>query len=326
MAGVLAALVDIFLVQVPRHPSFLGGPAHQGGWLSNVVRDLVGDILPPSTIHALEREFPVAFDPSTNTKLEIPIPGLGPRTHRFQSPGHDPILGLVFGVYDVLRGTFTGIGKDGTLISQLSPGYDPLDQGEYFFVRLLEALRLVVGHQISDVATPAGLSAPLMPLAMFFQVGSIGPRGYTIGEVARQMYRSGYDFRHFLAGSLSTAVAEVVVRGAWVVRRLTEGGSVGEAMPSASHPRLRRTLFLAHLGATAVNAGKIAITQNPLSLNWAQWLALFRYLIPEAVRVISGDEARRNAAVDAQLSSGWLDVYTSINQTWMRQGRTVITL
>ena len=34
------------------------------------------------------------------------------RSHRFQSLGHDPILGFVFGVLDILRGTVTGLSYD----------------------------------------------------------------------------------------------------------------------------------------------------------------------------------------------------------------------
>ncbi|MEI7606410.1 MAG: hypothetical protein WCJ64_03395, partial [Rhodospirillaceae bacterium] len=199
IAGVLAGLIDIFLVQVPKHPGFLGSQASEGGWLSNVVKEKFGELLPPSTIRSLEREFPVPFDPSTSRGLDRYVEGLGPAMHRFQSLGHDPVLGWIVGVRDVLSGTFTAIAKDGTLIVQNAPGHDPLMLGETFFVAVLEALRTVGGHLLSDVSTSAGLPAPLMPLAEFLQFGTIGERGYTVGELARQMYRGGYDFRHFIA-------------------------------------------------------------------------------------------------------------------------------
>lgn len=35
IAGILAALVDVFLIQMPKHPGFLGGTAVDGGPLSN---------------------------------------------------------------------------------------------------------------------------------------------------------------------------------------------------------------------------------------------------------------------------------------------------
>jgi hypothetical protein len=38
--------------------------------------------------------------------------GMFPRSHRFKSLGHDPVLGFVFGVLDILRGTVTGFSYD----------------------------------------------------------------------------------------------------------------------------------------------------------------------------------------------------------------------
>ena len=299
IAAVLAGLVDVLLVQVPQHPGFLGAPGHQGGWLSNIMKTP----LPESWIRGLEKQYPVAYDPTTSAGLEVPVAGLGPRTHRFQSLGHDPVLGWVFGVLDVLRGTFSAISKDGSFIVQTVSGAEPIVAGEHLFVRVLEAFRLIGGHHLSDVATPAGLPAPLMTLLQFFQFGTIGPRGYTIAELARSMYRSNYDFRHFLAGSVAVTMTEIVVRGAWIIRRLVEDdASIVEALPIANNPRLRRTLFLAHLGATAINTGKVAITQNPLGLSWTQWLTFFRYLIPEAGRVLGGDARSQYNAIDDHIT------------------------
>jgi len=36
-------------------------------------------------------------------------------------------------------------------------------------------------------------------------------------------------------------------------------------------------LFVAHTGATAANAGKIAFTQNPVAINYPEWLAFAKY-------------------------------------------------
>jgi hypothetical protein len=33
-AGLFAGLIDVFLVQIPKHPGFLGGAGAEGGWLS----------------------------------------------------------------------------------------------------------------------------------------------------------------------------------------------------------------------------------------------------------------------------------------------------
>jgi hypothetical protein len=313
-AGILAGLADILLVQVPKHPGFLGGPAVEGGWLSNIMKDKFGELLPKSTIHELEQNYPVPFDPSTNFGLAVPVVGLGPRTHRMQSLGHDPVLGWVFGVRDVLKGGFTAIGSDGRLVIQSVPGWEPEEFGVGMFVKVLEAFNLVAGHFVSDVATPAGLPPPLFGLLQFLQQGVI--KEHSIADIARGMYRSGYDFRHFLAGGVTVAIIEVFVRTAWTVRELSEGKKLADALPVASHPRLRSGLFLAHSVATAVNAGKVAVTDSPLSLNWAQWLAFFRYLLPQMYWLLVGQEIDRAAFVQEKQDESWKQLDEELAYAW----------
>ena len=78
------------------------------------------------------------------------------------------------------------------------------------------------------------------------------------------------------------------------------------ALPNAAEPRLRRQLLFAHATATAVNAGKIAVMHNPLALNWAQWLALLRYLGPELIHLMRQPSVRaaaQDSMLDADLRS-----------------------
>lgn len=314
VAGVLAALVDIFLVQVPRHPGFLGGQASEGGWLSNVVKERVGRVLPEERIRELEQAYRVSYDAATSHDLSTAVPGLGPGTHRFQSLGHDPILGWIFGVRDLLRGEFTAIGKDGRLIVQATT--EPFMAGELLSVRVFEALRVVAGHLLSDLGTPRGLPAPLTPLLLFLQHGTIGKQQYTVGEMSRQMYRMGYDFRHFLASSVHVLIVEAVVRIAYFAKALSEGRSLAEAIPVASTPKLRTQLFTAHLVAAATNAGKVYVMQNPLAVNWPQWLAFFRYLIPQAHWLLVGAERERALHIDAHLGRAWEELDAQNARLW----------
>lgn len=122
VAGVLAGLADVFLVRVPKHPGFLGGPASEGGWLSNVVKDGFGTILTDKRVRVLEKLYPVPYDVSRNGILGQPVQGFGPRTHRLQSLGHDPLLGWIFGVRDIFEGTLTALGSDGRVVVQSIPG------------------------------------------------------------------------------------------------------------------------------------------------------------------------------------------------------------
>ena len=267
------------------------------------MRSTLARVLPPLTVAALEKAYPVSYDPSSNHGLLKPVPGLYPMSHRFQSLGHDPLLGWLFGVRDVLGGTFTGVGRDGVLVVQrVAEG----TAGQGLFVGLLEAFGRVGGHMLSDVSTPMGLPAPLMPLAQFLQFGEIGPEGDSVAEVVRRMYLQGYDFRHFVAGGLAAAIVEVLVRGAWVIRRRHESCAWRIALPDAAMPRLHRQLLLGHATAAAVNAGEVAVTQNPLALNWAQWLALLRCLGSELGHLLcepAACAAARDEMLDADLQS-----------------------
>jgi hypothetical protein len=105
-----------------------------------------------------------------------------------------------------------------------------------------------------------------MPLFQFLQFGQVGAHEHTIGEVARIMYRSGYDFRHFVAMSISTLLIEVMVRLGYFAKRLYEGYAFTEAIPvdlpgHGRRPKLQTMLFSAHLIATAANAGKVLLVR-----------------------------------------------------------------
>jgi hypothetical protein len=314
LAGVLGALADVFLVQVPRHPGFFGGRAATGGWLSNAMQGGFSRVLPDDKIRALEDAFRVPYDASTSAGLGTPVPGLGPNTHRFQSLGHDPLLAWIVGIHDVLHGEFTAIGKNGQLITQVTG--EPFALGERLYTRLFEALRLVAGHLISDVATPRGLPAPLMPLLLLLQTGKIGKHDYSVGELARQMYRSGYDFRHFLASSVPVLIIESLVRVAFFAKSLAEGAELPEAVPLANHPKLRTQLFIAHSVATAANAGKVWITQNPLALSWAQWLTFFRYLGPQLHWGLRERERQRSRHMESSLRDKWCATEAEHARLW----------
>jgi hypothetical protein len=299
VAGLLAGVADIVLVGFPRHPSAFG-PG--GGILPDAVHKTFGNILPQKTIASLEAAFKVPYDHSTNVMGFQVVDGLFPRSHRYHALGHDPIFGWIVGVADVLHGTMTTIGQDGVLMDQ-STGLP--QAGQTLFMGILGALHRVGGHLLSDVATPMGLPSPLMPLVGLFANPVFGAHGREFADTVRSMYLAGYDFRHFLAGGITTAIVEIIVRGAWFVRRRQEGLAVRDALPVASDRRLRRQLLLGHAVAAAVNGGKIAVMQNPCALNWSQWLALFRYLGPEAWALLHDARVRADAEdvyLDARLT------------------------
>ena len=313
VAGSLAGLIDVLLVGLPRRAATLGSPAIQGGWLSDAVKDGFAHLLSQERIHALEREFPVPFDFSTNNGIAEAVKGLGPRSHRLQSLGHDPLLAWVFGVRDILCGSFTAIGSDGRWTCQAIPGAVP-GGGDDPLVMLVDALVRVGGHLLSDVGTMAGLPPPLFGLLQLIQSGDIN--GRTVSELSRAMYASGYDFRHSLAGGIGTALVEAVVRLLWAVGELADGKCLSEAVPVGPRPRLQASLLIGHSVAAAVNGAKVAILQNPMALNWVQWFAFLRYLLPQAHWLLVGKDGDRAKFVEGRIQADFHDLQATMAETW----------
>ncbi|WP_421921729.1 hypothetical protein [Marinobacter salarius] len=305
-AGAIAGLMDVLLVKIPAHPGFLGSKGSEGGWLPNKVDELVKTLLPENQVRVLEKAHKASYDPATNNGLLRRIAGLGPRTHRYQSLGHDPILGFFFGVRDILTGQFTAIDKYGKVIVQQVG--EPLLEGEGFLIRILEALKTHVGHLLSDVATPAGLPAPLMPLLSFLQFGKIGNHDYTIAEVARQMYRSGYDFKFSAASGIPVLMTNVIVwLGNFIKEKSNERSRDVITPENGSHRKLttRRQLLIAHSVGMLINAGKVSVTKNPLAVSWVQTLTFLRYVAPEMHFLLKGKEGVRVEMVENEILSGF---------------------
>jgi hypothetical protein len=222
--------------------------------------------------NACEKTFKVSFDRVGDVAEHID--GFGGKTHRLQTFGHDPLLGLVIGTIDVMRGGLTAISRDGmpVYLSNLAPGtYNPL-----------KALVWTIGHILSDSPTAMGVQPPGFTLFQTLNVGRFGENDRTVGELARFMYLKGYDSRHFLTMSTSVAAAETVVRSYVGLRRhLDEGyadamrrqAEVARATSLGDHPRFIGIALTAHLVAAAANADKVACyAGNPLAINYAQWL------------------------------------------------------
>ncbi len=272
-SGILASLTDYFLVSIPRtiktgeYGGQVGSPIT--AWLKKYNINTSDDWFAQWAQH-LEETCKVPYD-GTN------MPGMSPSSHRLQSLGHDPVLGFIFGVLDIMRGTITGFSYDKlsgehSLFSDVTWSNNPQ-------IGLIEAILRQIGHLISDAFTPMGLPAPFMTLVQGINIGSIGAEGKTVGEVARWMYLNGYDLRHFLVSGITPATIELVLRAYIMLRHYSEYGETKFLL--GSHPKYRSMLLAAHSIAALGNVGKIILMEgNPLAINEAQWLALIRYTIP----------------------------------------------
>ena len=312
-AGMLAALVDILMIGIPQKtPEGL-----KGGPLANYVRDYFDKKFPEADMQELanSKVSKVPYDAQDNRNTSIYVEGLSAYYHRLLSLGHDPFLGFVFGVMDIMTGRMTTIDKAGKIVSQIMPNYADRTEKDIF-----QALAKQIIHFKSDITTSMGLPAPLMGLFNLLQFGSIGEAEQTIAEIVQGMYYEGYDFIHFCTLSIPVLLVEVIVRIGYAIKRIKEGHSIKDSIPfSTNHeknPKLGTMLFIAHTAATAVNAGKVYFTQNPMAINYPQWVAFAKYSYQQLKWVLIEKPEARDAYVRGILNDQLDEVYASVEETF----------
>lgn len=313
IAAIVGAAVDILLVGIPQR----GMDGLEAGPLSDFIRRRFEEVFPEEDMEKLANSkiSKVPFDAQDNRNTTEYVTGLSAYYHRLLSLGHDPLLGFVVGVFDILTGRMTTIDKTGKLVSQVMENYSDRTESDIF-----AAIAKQFIHLKSDITTSMGLPAPLMGLFNLFQFGSIGEAEQTIAEIVQGMYYEGYDFIHFCSLSIPVMLIEVIVRIAYAFKRIKEGYRVRDSIPVSlnreKHPKLCTMLFIAHSGATAVNAGKVYFTKNPMAINYPEWLAFAKYSYKQLKWVLLEKPSAREAYVNGKLDEDWKRILYEIDESF----------
>ena len=200
-------------------------------------------------------------------------------------------------------------------VSQVMEVYADRKENDVFV-----ALAKQIIHFKSDITTSMGLPVPLMSLFNFLQLGSIGEEEQTIAEIVQGMYYEGYDFIHFCSMSVPVMLVEVIVRLGYSFKRIKEGHSVSDSIPVSlnreKHLKLATMLFIGHAGATAVNAGKVYFTKNPMAINYPQWIAFAKYSYLQLKWALLQKSERRDCYVSGKLYEEFWAVARSIDRTF----------
>jgi len=312
-AGLLAAAADILLVGIPQKtPEGLSA-----GKLSDFIRAEFDKKFPEEEMTKLANSkiSKVPYDAQDNRHTSIDVDGLSAYYHRLLSLGHDPLLGFVFGVADILTGRMTTIDKSGKIVSQVMEVYADRKESDVF-----AALAKQIIHFKSDITTSMGLPAPLMSLFNLLQFGSIGEEELTIAEIVQGMYYEGYDFIHFCSMSVPVMLAEVVVRLGYAFKRIKEGYSIKDSIPVSSnrdkHPKLATMLFIGQTSAAAINAGKVYFTKNPMAINYPQWIAFAKYSYSQLKWALLQKPELRDRYVSGRLCDELKEVVLSVDHTF----------
>ncbi len=275
--GLFAAMLDWLCVKAPPKPTVKWNQ-EVDGIFNEWVQKAFKKILPPDLSDALSKGNPIgAPDSSIVTDLVgAPAKALNPINHRLRSLAHDPILGFLFGVWDMMNGTCTVV-TNGEIHSFPSTK-GPMD-GNVF-----QLLGRILGHLLSDVTAPSangnrgmGLPAPFMGILRMFEGISVGDSNF--GKQIEWMYVNGYDSRQFVVSSVPMAIMEVLLRAFYVIKQMKLygapfGESMLDTMPMKINPRFRIMLALSYGTSSAVNAGKMYVTQNIMNANYASWTGL----------------------------------------------------
>ncbi|MBD2730558.1 hypothetical protein H6G96_30640 [Nostoc sp. FACHB-892] len=298
LSGLIATIVDILIVKIPKDINYLGKYQQQGSnftqWLKNLGIDEEGKL--NLFLRWCENVCKVPYDQSINPEIK----GFTPKTHRLLSLGHDPLFGLIFGTLDILNGTLTAFDTNGKL--RILKTFDILTADKAF------APLIWLGHIVSDVCTKAGIPIPGWGFLQLLQFGSFGSNQKTIADISGWMYLNGYDLRHFITMSTSVAVIELIVRGYHYLSCLEnqeqlqnfKHTSIGlsEIAKIKSNLKLHKMLFLAHGMAASGNLLKIFIySGNPVAINLPQWLSLMKesvHIIQASARDTTSEKIIRN--------------------------------
>lgn len=313
IGGILGAIIDILLVGIPKKTT----DGIKSGPLSNYVRDYFDKVFPKDEMENLanSKVSKVPFDAQDNRNTKVHVEGLSAYYHRLLQLGHDPILGLLFGVADILNGTMTTIDKKGKFCRQVVEEYNNRKECDIFL-----AITKQLIHFASDITTSMGLPAPLMSLFNFLQIGKIGEYEQTIAEIVQGMYFEGYDFIHFCSMSIPTMITEVVIRIGYALKKLKEGKSINECIPFSvkrkNNYKLSTMLFLGHTSSCAINAGKIYFTQNPLAINYSEWLMFLKCSYEQLKFGLINKPELRNKFIEGKLDNEFLDIMNSIDETF----------
>lgn len=310
VAGLVGAAADILLVGIPSKTT----DGLKSGPLSDYIRDYFDKVFPEEKVTKLAsaKMSKVPFDAQDNRNTTIRIEGLSAYYHRLLQPGHDPLLGLLFGVADILNGTMTTIDKNGNFVVQIMENYSDRTEQSIF-----AALAKLFVHYASDITTSMGLPVPLMSLFNFLQIGRIGEYEQSIAEIVQGMYYEGYDFIHFCSMSVPTMLIEVITRVGYALKRKIEGYSINECLPFSlnreNKPKLSTMLFIAHSSATAINTGKIVFSENPLAINYPQWIAFAKYSYTQLKWVLIDKPNKRDDYVMGKFDEELGEIYNSID-------------
>lgn len=256
--GVIAGLVDIFLVGEPRDSKLqvwtdaqvdktVMAFAKTCGWTPKAGKE--NSVA--SAIGFLEKKFPVNYD-QRHTGDVGGLFTMGTKNHHMKSLAHSPdVIGLFFSILNQFTSTSSFL-HDGQLITIQTDTFEL--QGHDFVSKLFCGVTNWFGHLMSDVAGSSGAtkrgSGVVIPFFELFQLcdfGSfqVGKHRNTLATVATKVFQEGYDARFGLTMAIPVVLCDLSIKLIWAIKHyFYHKRPLLECLPTKRHDDLRIMLII----------------------------------------------------------------------------------
>ena len=303
IAGAIAAVIDIVLVGTPEVVKlYKGGENFDGSILTKAIRSAGNrENKFSELLNWFSNKCKVPYDISAVKDV------VSPNNHRLRSFAHDPLMGMLFAVADIILGTATVVDNNGLLRVLVNPNDYPVHEK---FMSLV----YYFGHLLSDVCTARGLPVPGMILTQFFRNGLDDKK--SVGAVVEQMYQDGYDFRHLASMSTPVVVKNLIIE---LYIRFFRSSEIINLQPIAAKEIVTqkqaafkyRLILISDAVSCGGNVVKFFIPPtmgNVTALNIPEWCSLLKNTIYELkyqLRDKSVEKALYNREV---INQNWLKI------------------
>ena len=331
-SGVVAGLVDIFLVGTPGN-SILSNVtdtktnylvmkfAKKAGW--NPREGNESNVR--SAIGFLEKKFPVNYDMKSTTDVGNMF-DMGTKNHHLKSLAHSPsLLGMFFSVLDQFQGKASFF-SDGQLIRIDAESMEL--RGGNLIAKIFCGIGNWFGHLMSDVAGSSGAigrgSGIPMPLYNWFLKCDIG--SFTVGKdkqdlavLMTRVFQEGYDARFGAAMAIPVVINELVIRLSWAIKtKFYHKKTWKESIPIGDKPELRRMLLIGQGCLCIVDSGDALIKSGGnaltfvLNLNLVAWCR-FAFAGFKEIRICCvQDDMLDTKLINENIDKQWDALYSEI--------------
>lgn len=291
--GAIGGLVDVFLVGSPIQDDSILEP-----WANDKVDSMVkrfakatgwptpdaGNADVAHAIDYLEKKFRVNYD-QRHTGDVGGLFNMNTQNHHLKSLAHSPdICGLFFSVLNQFTSTATFV-SDGKIKIIKTDLYDVKSvelYGHDVKTKLFCGVVNWIGHIMSDIAGSSvtrrysgdgmGVAIPFFELFQFCKFKP-GASQEDLAEIAIAVFEQGYDARYGLALGIPVAIADLLTRLLWSLRRKFQFNlPIGECIPSKRFDDLR-TMLLVSSGTLCLIDATDAIARSGGGKNAVEFFA-----------------------------------------------------